>query len=196
MHVLCCILEIGSELEVEQHRSVEMTNLADILLIADCASSNIMMSNASVFALKRNKGYNEVAKFISTDQLIVRYFKFVILLCGRADLRERDEVFKRGIHGCIQVIKERNPKAIILLTATIPNPVDDKNMVKNANYRAGYMSRLTESDSKLEFARPGKRLLKPGGVIREYFDEFNNLNTEGLVQIRRGLNGKFACAQL
>ena len=137
-----------------------------------------------------------MAWLIADRHLDIRPYKFIVLLCGKVDLKESDGDSKEGLHGMLRVINEQDPLAITVLTAVLPTPGDSKNLIRVSGYRSRYMAKLAEDVTRIEFSKPGKRLLRPGGAIIEFFDDFGNLNVKGLEQISRGLVAKFACAKL
>ena len=58
------------------------------------------------------------------------------------------------------------------------------------------MARIASMGTRVEFSKPGKRLIrKPGGVIREMFAD-GCLNELGCAQVVKGLEGKIACTHL
>ena len=93
-------------------------------------------------------------------------------------------------------MRKRNPHLILIFTATLPMPGDTRLQIKNTGFRAGFLSRLAEEIPQVEFSKPGKRLLKPGGVAMEFFTQEGALNKWGLEQISRGLQAKFTCTRL
>ena len=157
------VLETGTSRIEKEERRVTMNRLADILVIVDSFAGNFVMAQTSVFMLNRKEGLQSVAQLLESGRLDIRLYKFVVLLCGKADLMETDEVFKEGLHRVLRVIKQINSKAIVVLTAVLLVPSDSRAVIKISGYRAGYMSRLAELEVKLEFSCPGKRLLKLGG---------------------------------
>ena len=175
---------------------MQLLNVVDILIIAENIATDMLMPNSSIFALKRNEGLPQIAKMLETGRIDIKPYKFLVLLCGKTDLKEPDMVFKEGLHKVLKLIDEQNPLAITVLTAAIPTPGDSTIVIRTSGYQSGYMARLAEELDRIEFSKPGKRLLKPGGVILEYFDQFGNLNVRGLEQISKGLVAKFTCAKL
>ena len=133
-------------------RPANVKLITDILIIADCIAGNIHMDGASVFPLNRHEGFSEVAQMVEQNRLDVHQFKFIILLFGRADLKESDEDFKKGLSGCIAMLRVKNGKAMLVLTASLPAPGDNRSDIKIAAYRGGFLSRFAESDTLLEFS--------------------------------------------
>ena len=180
----------------EERRYIQLLNVADILLIIENIAADIVMPNSRVFALKRNEGLLQIAKMLEVGRVDIKPYKFIVLLCGKTDLKEPNAVFKEGLHKVLKLIDDQNPFAITVLTAALPMPGDSKFSIRTSGYRSGYMARLAEELDRVEFSKPGKRLLKPGGVILEYFDHFGNLNVKGSEQVSKGLVAKFTCAKL
>ena len=168
----------------------------DILIFADFFLEGIQLDGADVRLLRENEGLQHVHVMLESGIQDVRQYKFVILLCGKMDLREADDVFKDSVKATLVLLKQRNPQLITILTAAVLLLGDPRLEIHAAGYRAGWMSRLAEEDVLVEFSRPGKRLLRPGGVIREFYDVRSFPNLRGLEQISRGLEAKFTCAKL
>ena len=166
------------------------------LLIVDAMAAKLTFENGDVFSLHSQEGFQEVGTLIKEEKLRVRKYKFIVLLFGRADLWEPDPTFKRAVSMCLEIIKDHNPKAIVVLTATLPSPGDAGKIIRTAKYRNSYLSRIAGDQLHLEFTRPGKQLIELHGPSLEFYDAFNNLNDEGLDTIRRALEAKFTCAKL
>ena len=154
------------------------------------------MEGAVVFGLHSQEGYSEVGTLVRQNKVTITGFQFIILLCGRGDLWETDRVFKQGVDSCLAEIRKLNEKAIVVLTATLPSPGDGIRVRNTAAYRNGYLSQVAQDGFRLEFAKPGKNLLHPRGIIQDLFDDFNNLNSDGLDVVRRAIEAKFRCAKL
>ena len=91
----------------------------------------VTFEKGAVFPLKTQEGFKEVSDFIIDGKLDIRAFKFIILLCGCADLWELDKVFKQGLALCLNAIRNANNKALVILTATLPQPGDSNTIIKN-----------------------------------------------------------------
>ena len=168
----------------------------DVLIVADAMAANLMVDGITVLGVHTQEGFREIGEDIIHNRINVKGFKIVVLLCGRCDLWETEKMFREGLAFCLNAIRDKNTKAIIVLTATLPSPSDSKVVIRVANYRNGYLSQLAGEAPRLEFSRLGKFLTQTGGCVLEYFDEFNNLNNEGLDVVCRGLDAKFRCARL
>ena len=169
----------------------------DTLILVDGMAALMTFDDSHVFTLHCQEGYAEVASLITEGKLEVKGYKFIVLLVGRADLWETDKSFKVGVNACHEVIRDRNKYAIILFAATLPSPGDAVRIIRTASYRNGFLSQFACDHMGIEFTKPGKYLMKVrGGPDLEFFDEFNNLNQDGLDQIRRALEAKFRCAKL
>ena len=191
------ILETVGTSEVTQGATRTVVhNAAQILIIADGMAGNLMMDHATVFTLQMQEGYSEVATLLRERKLSVSRFKVIVLLLGRADLWEADHRFKLGVNRCLAEIRSSNTLCSVVLTATIPSPSDMLTVVRTATYRNGYLSQLAHDSEWLEFAKPGKQLLVGKGPAVEFFDEFNNLNDNGLDVVRRGIEAKLRCAKV
>ena len=77
-----------------------------------------------------------------------------------------------------------------MLGAMLPSVGDTKPMVNSIVFHNNRFANLFLTSDQLEFARPGKQLLQPGGPIPEYYDERGNLNEGGVDVVRRAIEAK------
>ena len=68
-------------------------------------------------------------------------------------------------------------------------------MINSFIFQNDRLASFCAVDQDLEFARPGRLLLKKGGPIPEYFDEYGNINESGLDVVRRALEHKLKCSE-
>ena len=177
-------------------RTTAQVRCNETLTLVENLAGEFQWDGASVFKLQSQEGFKEVAELINSGRLDVRGYKFIVLLFGRADLWELDKYFKQNLASCLNAIKNKNSKALLVLTTTLPQPNDSGAVIKTAGYRNRYMSQLAAEAPRLEFSRPGKHLLQLGTCNLDCFDPFGNLTEKGLDLIRRGLEAKFHCAKL
>ena len=156
--------------------------ITDTLVWADKIAEGFQMEGADIHVLNENDGFGKILALIRAGKVDIAGYSFLMFLCRKSDLVETDRYFKQSVFGILDLLKTQHSPATLVFTATIPMPGDSKLLIRTANYRAGF----------LEFSRPGKRLLKPGGVIAEFYDDFGQLNQAGLQQLRQGLTAKFA----
>ena len=157
---------------------------AETLILIDNMAHGLTFDKGNIFTLYAQEGIEEICKLIVSSALQVTGYKFIVLLCGRANLWDLDTVFKRNLAQCLNAIHEKNNWALVVLTATLPQPSDQTNLIKTASYRNRYMSQMAVDVRHLEFSRPGKHLLQLGKCSLDYFDEYYNLNAKGLDLIR------------
>ena len=170
---------------------------ADIFVFADVNATGLAVDNATVMVLKQQEGFTEVEEMIRKNKVVLSGYKVIVLLCGRADLWISDKFFEKSVLECILAIREVNKDAYVVLNATLPVVGERRSVIDTANFRAGLLSRLAAKTEKLEFSKPGRRLIrKPGGAIKEYFDPGNMLTGDGLAQVKRGIEAKIHCARL
>ena len=167
-----------------------------MLLIVDAMASGLTFNKGNIFALHLQEGFKQVGDLIVNKRLQIVNYKFLVLMCRRADLWDLNTQLKQDLAYCINAIRNVNNAAIVVLTATLPQPTDQPNLIKMASYHNRYMSQLAADGQRLEFSRPGKHLLQLGKCMLDFFDEYHNLNEKGLDMIRRGLEAKFHCAKL
>ena len=154
------------------------------------------MNNSIVKVAGPQEGFQEVAEWCQEGKLNVGMFKVVVLVVGRADLGVSDEKFEKSLRSCVAEIRLKNPHAIIVFAATIPVPGDTVSDIHTSKHRSAVLARMASCDQKLEFSKPGKKLIRrPGGTIKEYFRD-RELNQEGLNLVRRGIEGKINCGHL
>ena len=169
----------------------------DVFIFTEYMASRLQVDGATVFLLRQQEGFKEVFELIKNGKIELQGFKIVILLMGRADLWISDDLFEEFLYKSIAVIREKFPRVITVLAATLPAPGDTRPTINTANYRSGMMARLAARQAQLEFTKPGKRLIRrPGGAIKEYFDAEGHLNEEGARQVGLGLVAKIDCAHL
>ena len=192
----CFIIETGKTTAEDTGRVVTVQNTADILIFTDSMVANLQVPGASIFMLNRREGFAQVAKLIKAGRVDVCPYKFIVLFCCKIDLNEGDASFRDNLHAMLRAIELNNPLAFMVLMAPLLTLGDPRNLIRIANYRSGYMSHLAEDLCRVEFSRLGKHLLKPGGVIPDYFDEYGHITKAGLEQISMGLMAKFTCARL
>ena len=154
------------------------------------------MDKANTFVLQLQEGFAEVTTLIKEDKLDITQYNCMVLMMGRADLWEDDKTFKTGVKLCLAEIRKVKADMLVVLTATLPSPGDPVRIIRTAKFRNQFLSRMAADDNLLEFSRPGKHLLQMGGPDAKLFDEFNNLNKDGLDLVRRALEAKFVCAKL
>ena len=160
-------------------------------------ASGFQATNATVVGLRPQEGFQEVTDMITSGKVSLNSFKVIALLVGRADLWIDNNRFEVALQRCITAIQGVNNRAIILLAATLPVPGDCRTVIETSNLRSGWMARLAAKYARLEFSKPGKRLIrKPGGAIKEFFDENRQLVAEGLLQVQRCFEAKITCAHL
>ena len=185
---------VGSRGEETEDRKVNF--VVDTLVVADEIVGGFRMPGAEVFTLGSNDGFGKILALLRLERLKVQGFKFVVFLCGKLDLLETNRCFNESVLGVVEWFQANAPTVLLVFTASVPLPTDTRFQIKMSSYRAGRLSRLAEEFSNVEFSRPGKRLLKPGGVVPECYDETGRVNCFGLLQLQKGLEAKFTCAQL
>ena len=188
------MLFLASSRAVE-HKVID-TGRADTLIIVDEMARKLKFPSTSVFVLKTQEGLKEVCELISSEKLDVRKYRFVVLLCGRADLWELFKSFTNNIVDCLRVIRNRNKLAIIVLTAALPVPGDDRRIINNSGMRNHFMSQMAMEALRLEFSKPGKHLIQFGRVDQKFFNERNELSDQGLDLVSFALLAKFKCTKL
>ena len=57
----------------------------------------IKMEGAEIFALPAKDGLGKTIALIRLNMLKVEGFKFIVLLCGKADLTESDHYFRESL---------------------------------------------------------------------------------------------------
>ena len=93
----------------------------DILMIMEQMATGIQFDRAMVFPLKAQEGFKEVSRLIKTRKLEVCNYRFIVMLCGRADLWDTFKSFTQNIATCVEQIREQNSLAIIVFTAVLPS---------------------------------------------------------------------------
>ena len=153
-----------------------MNFVIDTLVIVDEAAKEFWFKGAEIFVLLEGDGIGKALALFRAGVLKAEHFKFVVLLGGKADLLESDRYFWESLFGLIEWFEGNRPTALLILMAGLPLPTDSQFQVRMTGYRAGFISRIAEEKINVEFSRPGKRLLKPGGIILEFYDQQGYLN--------------------
>ena len=135
------------------------------LILAEGMAAELMVSRAEVVGIHIQEGYSEVGYRILTNELSITGFDFIVLL-GRADLWDVMQEFKKKVADCIQAIRAKNDRAVIMLTASLPSPFDDYSVPSRVGMRNNYLSLLAKEGPGLDFAKPRKALICGGRVSR------------------------------
>ena len=124
----------SNELRTERRILQPHREQVDTLVVTDVMAANLMLEGTTVITLHGQEGFKELGQNKVRKSLKVSGFKLVVLLCGRPDLYEPERDFRQGLAFCLNAIREGNPKAIVLLTATLPSPRDSRAVIHTANY--------------------------------------------------------------
>ena len=169
----------------------------DIIAFVDPLAKGFRAQSTAVFTMRPQEGFKELGEILRLGKVNISGFKIVALLIGRADLWIDNTRFENSLQHCISAIQDLNPKAIILLAATLPGPGDPRALIDTSNYRSVVMARLAAKYAKLEFSKPGKRLIrKPGGAIKEFYDENRCLTAQGLLQVQKCFEAKITYGKI
>ena len=140
------------------------------MVFTDGNATGLQIEKAIVINLGPQEGFAELADMIAKDRYRLIGYKVVVFLIGRADFWIEDTTFEKQVVECIRICHEKNADLIIVLAATLPVPGDTRKNIETSNFRTNLLARMSAKSELLDFAKPGKRLIRrPGGAIREFF---------------------------
>ena len=166
------IVEVGAKSEVK----CEVLVVIDMLVIADYVAAGLQLMGSHVYSLQEGEGMQHVIDLLGSNAVDLLKYKFLILLCGKEDLMGTESVFKDTVHNIMLLAHKKNPQIMLVFTAMLPLPGDTRLQIRMGGFRAGFLSRLAEENNWIEFSKPGKCLLQPGGVSPEFFFADGMLN--------------------
>ena len=180
----------------QDERRIAKRSTADVLIIVDAMAASFSMEMSDIFTLTMTEGFSELSSMVWKDMLNVFSYKIIVLMVGRADFWETDKNFKKFVYDALEALRAKNQHVIIVISASLPAPGDTQPCIRTASYRNYWLGKVVNDSRLLDFACPGKNLLSNQGPILDYYDEFHNLNDQGVDQVRRALEGKFRAAKL
>ena len=114
-------MAVGSSSEAREVKIV-----VDTLVIADSLVAGLQLEGAFVYFLQKNQGIREVRRLVCSNYFNLQEYKFVVLLCGKADLTGVDSAFEGELEAVISLIHEQNNKMFVVLTAALLSPHDQR----------------------------------------------------------------------
>ena len=165
-------------------------------MVINSLAAGLAMDSTEVAVMKRGQGFHQLSLWLDEKQLNISQRKIVILLIGRSDIWDRDRDFFKDVEICLSMLRTQNTNLMVVLGAMLPAAGDSRAMVNTIVFRNNKLASRCITDPRLEFARPGRQLLQPGGPIPDYFEEEGKLNEAGLDVVRRALESKIHSAKL
>ena len=162
----------------------------EVLIIVDEIGHKLTMETADVQILDNITGYRELENMMQYGIMDISQYKIIFLMVGRFDLMISNADYSDGFKYALDIMRERNSKAIIVLCPSIVSPADDPSDKILAQGRGVAMSVFAHENMGYAYCRPTKELMDKNQPNAIYFDFMGELKDEGIEIIKTAINLK------
>ena len=161
-----------------------------MIIIIDEIGHKLTMEMADVQILDSITGYRELGNMMHHSMMDISQYKIIFLMLGRFDLMISNADYSDRFKYALDIMGERNSKAVIVLCPSIVSPADDPSDKILAQGRGVAMSVFAHENIGYAYCRRTKELMDKNQPIAIYFDFMGELKDEGIEIIKKGINAK------
>ena len=148
------------------------------------------METADVQILDNITGYRELGNMMHYGMMDISQYKIIFLIVGRFDLMTYNGDYSDGFRYALDIMRERNSKAVIVLCPCIVSPADEPPHRILGQGCGVALSLFAHKNIGYAFCRPTKALLEKNEPIPIYFDSIGDINDEGIKLIKMAIDEK------
>ena len=156
----------------------------EILVIVDEIAHKLSMDTADVQILDNITGYRELGYMMHHSMMNIEQYKIIFLMLGRYDMMTSNADYSDRFKYALDIMRERNSKAIFVLCPCIISPADDHSERILGQGRGVAMSLFTHENIGFAFCRANKEIMHNNQPINSYFNFRGDLTDEGIELIK------------
>ena len=166
--------------ELDNLPEIESFKASEVLLIVEDIAADITVENMQKNVIDNGTGFEELGRMIYMGILDISHYKVIFLLMGRFDLTKSTVDYSDVFRYCLEEMRIKNNKAIIVLCPCLLKPSDSAEMKSNAHGRGVAMALFAHENTGYAFCRPGKVIMDKIHPIITYYNNAEDINADGL----------------
>ena len=180
---------------VDNEYVFKITGDTDVLLVAEYFLTNFQSKQVQVHLVHPGSGYREFAQRILQRKVHVNGYKVIVLLIGRADVLNRQIAVDASLLQVREAVNEVDPCTIIMVGTPLPWPTDQVNVVRKLFRTTAMLRQWCQPHTTLQYTKATQSLVNLEGLNPQYICD-DGLTLAGLLNLKRIILGKIACARL
>ena len=162
----------------------------EVLVIVDDIGHRLTVDLADVKIMDNITGFRELGNMIKYGLMTIYQYKIIFVMIGRFDLMTSHADYSDGFRYTMDIIRERNEKAVIVLCPCIIGPKDAPSERVLASRRGLALALFAHENIGYAFCRPTISILESNDPISKFFDVGGDVNEEGVKVIKSKISGK------
>ena len=169
---------------------IESFKKNEVLAIVDEIGHRLTIDYADVQIVDNITGFRELGNMMKYGLMAIYQYKIIFVMIGRFDLMTSHADYSDGFRSAMDIIRERNAKAVIVLCPCIIGPKDASSERILASCHGLALALFAHENIGFAFCRPTICILESNDPIPKYFDGEGSVNEEGVKLIKGKISDK------